>query len=108
MLKHLRVNTKTTEAVNNMEDAKTMEDLDTTVTNKIIVVEEDAVHNTAGIGAEAVVGMSTVILHITVGHTECVPIRSKTSGTWQTDTRRTRCGATRCLEVRKTAPARSG
>ena len=43
--------------------------MDATVTNTIIGVEEDAVNNTIGIGAEAVVVVSTLILHITVGHT---------------------------------------
>ena len=48
---------------------KTMEDMYTTVTNPIIVVKEDVVHNTTRIFAEAVVVLATVILHITVGHT---------------------------------------
>ena len=56
----LRVHVKTMEAV------KTIEDVDTTVTNPIIVVEEDTVHNTIVIGEEAVVVVQTVILHITV------------------------------------------
>ena len=96
MLQRLRVHIK------NMEAVKTMEDEDTTVTNQIIAVEEDAVHNTMGIGAEAEVVESTGILHINVGHTECVTIRENTAGPRKTDTRRTWCGATRCQEVRKT------
>ena len=51
-----------------------MEYKDTTVTNQIIAVEEDAVQNTTVIGTETVVVESTLILHITVEHTECVPI----------------------------------
>ena len=62
--------------VKTMEAGKTMEDVDTMKTNPVIVVEEDAVHKTNGIGAEAVVVESTVITPITVGHTECVPIRA--------------------------------
>ena len=46
-----------------------MEDMDTTVTNSIIAVEEDTVHNTTGIGATEVVLEATVLLHITFGHT---------------------------------------
>ena len=63
MLQRLRLH------VNTMEVVKTMEDEDTTVTNQIIAVEEDTVHNTTRIGTEAAVVNSTVILHITVGHT---------------------------------------
>ena len=69
MLQHLRMHVKTMEAVKNMEDE------DTTVTNQINAVEEEAVQNTTVIGLEDVVVKSTVILHITVGNTECVPIR---------------------------------
>ena len=81
---------------------------DTMVKNQIIALEEDVVHNTTGIGADVMVVKSTVILHITVGHTECVPIRAKTGGPWNTDTRRMRCVTIRCQEVSKTAPDRSG
>ena len=49
---------------------------------------------------------ATVILHITVGHTEYLPIQAKTAGPHQTDTRRMQCGATRFWEVRETAPDR--
>ena len=48
------------------------------------------------------------MLHINVGHTECVTIRENTAGTRQTDTRSTRCGATRCQEVSETETGRSG
>ena len=65
-------------------------------------------HNTTVIGAEAVVVESTVILNITVGHTECVPIRENIAGPCQIDTRRTRCVTTRLQEVIITAPGRSG
>ena len=100
MLQRLRVNVTT------MEAAKTMEDEDTAVTNKIIAVKKDEVHNTTGIGAEAVVVESTVIVHITVGHTECVPIRAKTAGTHHISTKRTQYGVTRCRLVREITPDR--
>ena len=48
--------------------------MDTTATNPVTAVEEDAAHKTMEIGAEAMVVEPTVFLHITVGHTECVPI----------------------------------
>ena len=102
MMKRLRVN------VNTMEAVKTMEDVDTMVTNINIAIEEDAVHNTKGIGAEAVLVESTLILHITVGHTAYVPINENTAGPRKTDTIRTRCGATRFWELSKTAPYKSG
>ena len=85
-----------------------MEDVDTTETNPVIASKEDAAHKTTGIGAEVVVVEPTVILHITIGHTECVPIREKTAGPQQTDTKRTRCGVTRSQEGKKTALDRSG
>ena len=66
--------------IKNMEAANIMEDMDTTSTNPVIVFKEDLAHKTTGIGAEAVVAEPTVILHITVGHTECVPIRSRIAG----------------------------
>ena len=56
--------------VKTMDDTKMMENVDTTETNLVIAVEEDAAHKTTGIGAEAVVVDQTVILHITIGHTE--------------------------------------
>ena len=94
--------------VKTMEAAKIMEDVDTTATNPVIAAEEDAAQKTTGLGAEAVVVEPIVILHITVGHTECVPIQANTAGSNQTDTKRTRCGGTRCREVKETAPDRSG
>ena len=54
------------------------------------------------IGAEAVVIEPTVILHIIVGLTECVPIQVKTSGPQQMATKRTQYGVTRCLAVIET------
>ena len=66
--------------VKTMKSAQIMEDVDTMATNPVITVEENAAHKTTGIGAEAVVVNSTLILHITVGHTECVPIQVKTAG----------------------------
>ena len=61
--------------VKTMEAAKIMEDVDTTETNTVTTVEEYATHKTTVIGTEAVVVEPIVILNITVGHTECVPIR---------------------------------
>ena len=61
--------------VNTMEDSNIMEYVYTTATNPVNPVEEDAAHKTTGIGVEAVVVEPTEILHITVGHTECVAIR---------------------------------
>ena len=100
MLQRLRVPVKIMEAVKNMDN------MDTTVTNPGIAVKEDVVHKPTWIGAEDVVVESTVILHITVGHIECVPIQANTAGPRQTDTRRTRCGATGYWQVSLTAPAR--
>ena len=58
MLQCLRVHVKTMEAV------KTMDDVDTTVTNPIIAVKDYAVHNTTGIGAyEVVVRGNSNITH---------------------------------------------
>ena len=65
-----------------MEAINTMEEVDIVVTNPVIAAKEDAVNKTTEIGVEAVVFESTVILHITVEHTECVPTREKTAGTW--------------------------
>ena len=79
-----------------MESAKMMEDADKTETNPFIEVKEYAAQKTTGIGAEAVVVEPIVILHITVGHTECVPIRAKTAGPQKKDTKRTRCVVTIC------------
>ena len=91
-----------------MEAVKIMEDEDTTETNPVTAVEEDAAHKTTGIGAEVVVVEPTVILHITIGHTECVPIREKTAGPQQMDTKRTQYGVTRCQAVIETEPYRWG
>ena len=85
--------------VKTMGAAKTTKEVDITENNKVTAAEEDAEHKIMGIGAEAVVVEPTVILHITVGHTECVPIRAKTAGPRHTDNRRTRCGAIRCWKV---------
>ena len=63
--------------VKNIEAAKIIEDVDTTATNPGTTVEEDAAHKTTGIGTEAVAVDPTLILHITVGHTECVLARVK-------------------------------
>ena len=61
-----------------------------------------------GIGVGAVVVGTAINLHITVGHTECVPIRENTAGPQQMDTNSTWCGVTRCWAVKETAPNRSG
>ena len=55
--------------VKTMGDANIMEDVDTTATNPVTAVEEEAEHKTTEIGMEAVVVEPTLILHITVGHT---------------------------------------
>ena len=57
-----------------LEAVKIMEEADNTQTDPINAVKEDATHKTTGIDAEALVVEPTVILHINVGHTECVPI----------------------------------
>ena len=70
--------------------------------------EEDAAQKTTGIGVEAGVVKPTVILHITAGQTECVPIRVKTTGPQQMATKRTRYGVTRFCSAKETAPDRLG
>ena len=94
--------------VKTMEAANIMEDVDTTATSPVTVVEKDVSHKTTGIGAEAVVVEPTVILHITVGHTECVPIRVNTAGPQKMATKITWYGVTRYWSVKETAPDRSG
>ena len=66
--------------VNTMEAANIMEEVYTAATNPVMAVKEDMAHKTTGIGAEIVVVDPTVLLHLTVGHTECVPIQAKTAG----------------------------
>ena len=88
------------EHVKTMDTVKIMEDMDTMATNTVIAVREDAAHKTTGIGAKAVVVETTVILHITVGHTECVPSRAKIELTQRMATRRTQFGVIRCRSVR--------
>ena len=94
--------------VKTMGAAKFMEDVVTTATNPVTVVEEDMAHKTTEISAEAVVVDTTVILHIIVGHMECVSIRVKTTLPQQMVTKRTQCGVKICRVVRETAPDRSG
>ena len=60
--------------IKTMGAANTMEEVDITETNPVTVVEVDAENIPTGIGTVAVVVEPTVFLHITVGHTECVPI----------------------------------
>ena len=69
--------------------ARTMEDVDITSTNIVTAVEEGVENKTIGIGAEAVVVEPTVILHITIGHMECVPIWAKIPGPQHMTTKRT-------------------
>ena len=83
-----------------------MEDVDITATNTVTAVEEDVVHKTTVIGMEAMVVDPTVILHITIGHTECVPIREKTVGPQNMANKITCYGVTRFRVVRETAPDR--
>ena len=60
--------------VKTMEAAKIMEKVDNMAIDSVTAVKEDVVHKRKVIGAEAVSVDPTVILHITAGHTECVPI----------------------------------
>ena len=92
----------------NMGAANIMEDVNTTATNPDTAVEEDAAHKTMEIGAEAVVVNPTLILHINVGHIECVLIQINTTGPQKMATKRTWCGVTRCRSVIETTPYRSG
>ena len=94
--------------VKTMEAAKITEDADTTATNPVAAVKEEAAQKTTGIGVDAVVVEPTVILHIAVGHTECVPIQEKTARPHNMATKRTRCGVTICRAVKETTPDRSG
>ena len=91
-----------------MAHARTVVDADTTATHPFTAVKEDAGHKTTGIGAESVAVETTVISHITVGHTECVPIRANISGHQWMATRRTQYGVIICMAVIETAPDRSG
>ena len=94
--------------VKTMEASKIMEDVDTTATNPVSAFEEDVAHKTTGIGTEAVVVEPTVILHITDGHTECVPIQIKTAGPQKMAVKRAQYDVTICRAVKETAPDRSG
>ena len=91
-----------------MAHTRTMEEVDITATNLVTVVGEDAEYKTMGIGADAVVVKPTVILHITAGHTEYVPIRANIAGSHYISTKRTQYSVTRCRAVRENAPGRSG
>ena len=82
--------------------------MDITATKPVTAVEEDAEHKTMGIGVGDVVVYPTVILHLTVGHIECLPIREKTAGPQKMDTKRMEYSVTRCWAVRENAPDRSG
>ena len=83
-----------------MEHVRTMVDADITATHPVTVVEVDAGHKTLVIGAGGASVEPTVISHITVGHTEYVPIRAKISGHQRMATRRTRNGVIRFWSVR--------
>ena len=82
--------------VKTMGVAKTIEEVDITATNPVTAVKEDEEYKTTGIGADAVVVEPTVILHITFGHTENVPILANTAGPQQMPTKMTQYGVTRC------------
>ena len=96
------------EHIKTMSDSNIMEDVGITATNPVTTAEEYKVHKTTRIGAEAVVVETTVRLHITVGHTECVPIRKNTAVPQHMATERKQYGVTRCQVVRETSPDRSG
>ena len=66
--------------VKTMEAANIIKDVDSTATNPFTVVKESMVQKTILIGAEAVAVKPTLTLHITVGHTKCVPIQVNTAG----------------------------
>ena len=87
-----------------MAHTRTMLYADTRATNPVTAVEEDADHKKTGIFTEVAVVEPTVILHITVGHIECVPILAKISGTQRMATRRMQYGVMICWEVRETTP----
>ena len=82
--------------------------MDNTAINTVTAVEEDMKHRTTEIGAKAVVVKPTVILHIYIGNTECVPIRVETSGPQNIATKRRWYGVTRYWSLRETATDRSG
>ena len=83
------------EHVNIMWSVKIMEEMDTTETNPVTAVKEDAVYKTTEIGAEAAVVEPPLFSQITVGHTECVPIRLNNVGPHNMDTKMTQYVATR-------------
>ena len=66
-----------------------MLDTDIMATHPVTAVEEDAGHKTTGNGTEAAAVEPTVISHITVGHTECVPIWENIARHQRMTTRRT-------------------
>ena len=87
---------------------RNMVDKDITATHPVTAVGEDMGHKTTGIGVEAAAVEPTVISHITVGHTECVPIRENIAGHYRMSTRSNQYGIIRCRAARETAPDRSG
>ena len=91
-----------------MAHVKTMVDADITTTYPVTVVEEYTGHKTTVIGTEASAVEPTVISHINVGHSECVPIRTNIRGHQGMATRRMHYGVLRCRAVIETAPDRSG
>ena len=86
----------------------TMDNADILATNPVTAVEEDADHTTMRISAEAVVVEPTAISHITVEHTECVPIQENIAIPQRMSTRRMNYGVIICWAVRETAPERLG
>ena len=83
-------------------------DADITAINPVTAAEDDADHKTTEIGTEATAVEPTVILQITVGHTECVPIRANIAVPQRMATRRTHYAVIRCQAVRETTIDRSG
>ena len=91
-----------------MAHSKTMEDVDIMANNPVTVLKENADQKTTGIGMQAVVVDPTVILHIHVGNTGCVPIRANTEGPQNRAAKRTHYVVTRYMVVIETAPDRLG
>ena len=86
----------------------TIVDADITATNPVTAAKDDEDQKTTEIGTEATVAEPTVILQITVGHTECVPIRAKIAVPQRMDTRRTHYSVIRCQALIETALDISG
>ena len=90
--------------VKTMEAAKIMEDVDTMATNQVTAFKEDTLHKKKW----ELEQRPRVILHITVGHMEFVPIWVNNSGPQQISTKSTRYSITKYWVARETASDRSG